>query len=83
VKSHQLLDLPKKKGDYSRVQSSSFRVRELLDHGSVIRQPSDLTGVAQGLNPFEQSKNPKRHWDIKSLGFGKSRFMRAEDRNLP
>jgi hypothetical protein len=40
--------------------------------GSVNRQPSDLTGVAQGLNPCEKSKNPKRHRDIELSEFGKS-----------
>jgi hypothetical protein len=83
VKSHQPLDLSKRRGGYDHVRSSSSRGREPLDHGSVTHQSSDLTGVAQGLNPREQSKNPKRHRNIEPSEFGKLRFTRAEDREFP
>jgi hypothetical protein len=46
VKSHQPLDLPKKRGGYGHVQSPSSRGREQSDRWSVSRQPSSSTGVA-------------------------------------
>jgi hypothetical protein len=82
-KSRQPLDLPKEQGGYGCVRSSSSRGHEPLDRGSVTRQLSDLTGVAQGLNPREQSKNPKRHRDTEPSEFRKSGFTRAEDREFP
>jgi hypothetical protein len=65
AKSRQSSDLVKKWGGYGCVRSSSSRDREPSDHHPVTRQPSDLTGVAQGLNPREQRENPE-----KDQGFG-------------
>jgi hypothetical protein len=83
VKSRQPLDLPKKRGGYGCVRSSSSRSREPLDRRPVTRQPSDLTGVAQGLNPREQSKNPEKHRDIETSGFGKSEVPWTRGRGNP
>jgi hypothetical protein len=41
-----------------------------------------LTGVAQGLNPREQSGNPEKHRDIEASGFGKSGIPWTRDRQI-
>jgi hypothetical protein len=83
VKNPSAVGSAKEARGYGHVRSLSSRGREPLDRGSITRQSLDLTGVAQGLNPREQSKNPKRRRGKGPSGFGKSGFTRAEGRELP
>jgi hypothetical protein len=78
AKSRQPSDLTKKRGGYGCVQSSSSGDREPLDPHLVTRQPSDLTGVAQGLNPLKPSEGPERYRDIEVSGFGISKSRGQE-----
>jgi hypothetical protein len=60
------------------VQSSSSGDREPLDPHLVTRQPSDLTGVAWGLNPLKPSESPERYRDIEVSEFGISKSRGQE-----
>jgi hypothetical protein len=79
AKFHQPSDLIKERGGYGCVRSSSSGDRELLDPHLFTRQSSDITRVAQGLNPLKMSKSHERCRDIEASGFGISKIPWKRD----
>jgi hypothetical protein len=83
AKSRQPSDLIEKQGGYGVTRVSSSGDCEPLDPHLVTRQPSDLTGVARGLNPRKQSEGPERCRDIEVSEFGISEVLWTRDRVNP
>jgi hypothetical protein len=83
AKSCQPSDLTKERGGYGRIWSASSGDREPLDPHQVTRQPSDLTGVARGLNLLKPSESLERCRDIEVSGFGISEIPWTRDRVNP
>jgi hypothetical protein len=82
TKSCQPSDPPEKRGGYSYIQSLSSRNGGPSDHPIVTCQPSDLTGVAQGLCLREKSGNSEKHQNIEASEFGKLGISWTRDHKI-